>query len=78
MFYKGLIAFGLAMMISFSAHAECNAICKRKCEENPGAQSVANCIKLWSCINANYGGAAGKFQYAQPPAKCKHLFKPKA
>jgi hypothetical protein len=70
-------ALGLLLALAVPADARCNEICQQKCRANPGPQSVENCIKLWSCINANYKNTAS-FENARPPAKCRHLFKPKS
>lgn len=70
-----------ALLLSISspnqAFAECGPICQKKCKDNPGRQSVQNCIKLWRCINAKYGSAAVTFENRRPPPECRHLYKPK-
>jgi hypothetical protein len=60
---------------AFAASA-CNSVCEQHCRENPGGQSVANCIKLWSCIHAKYGPAK-EFLHQPPPPECRHLAKPR-
>jgi hypothetical protein len=71
------VAVILIVGLSASVHAECNAVCRRLCNQDPGDQTVANCIKLWSCINEKYGRDAVKFSGKAPPRECRHLYKPK-
>lgn len=77
MFARFAFAFAFLFTLPPVADARCGKVCQEKCRANPGPQSVENCIKLWGCINANYGASAYKFENSRPPAKCKHLFKPK-
>jgi hypothetical protein len=56
--------------------AACNARCQQLCQQDPGPQSVPNCIKLWGCINEKYGAAAVKFVNQAPPPECARFFKP--
>jgi hypothetical protein len=76
-----LIAFTTLVLTAGSgdtASAACNARCQELCQQNPGSQTVPNCIKLWSCINAKYpGGRATQFMNNAPPPECQHLYKPK-
>lgn len=46
-----------------TARAECNAICRQKCEATAhhAHNTVAECIQKWSYINAKYGKAAAQF-----------------
>jgi hypothetical protein len=67
---------GIGVAFSAPAHAACGAVCQQKCQQYHGNQTVANCVKLWSCINAKYGARAGQFVNAEPPPECKRFYKP--
>jgi hypothetical protein len=69
-----LLAFSL--LLTVSAEAKCNAYCKSECKRDPGAQSVAACIRLWSCIIEKRGAEAKQFVNRTPPPECAHLYKP--
>jgi hypothetical protein len=78
MTYRALsVAVFFIAGLSSSVHAECNSVCRRLCNQDPGDQTVANCIRLWSCINEKYGRDAMKFAGKLPPRVCRHLYKPK-
>jgi len=71
------VAVFLIVVAPMAVHAECNAVCRRLCSQDPGDQTVANCIRLWGCINEKYGRDAVKFMGKLPPRECRHLYKPK-
>ena len=69
---------GLSMMLIAPSpvSAACSARCQELCRQNPGPQTVSNCIKLWACINEKYPATAAQFANAAPPAECQRFFKP--